>query len=294
MPRASAPRRTSSSVPSISSSSAGRDVVARVEAEVALRSSPTSANSTLAPASRAISCAAATSTERHGRPAEHAVEPPGAHVAEGERERADRPDAEGLALQPLDHRRDPLRLGRLEPDHLEPVPGPAGEQRPRRRARRRAPRSATNSSRGAEVVDVAELDVGHRRAGGDRDAERERRASCGARSSEPSIGSITTRVGAAVAEDDLAALLGDRGELGAVACRASSSAKTMSSASAVDHQAAVAALADARVLGARRDPAGAANSSRWAATIRRQAASHASAGSGSGGFECAPCGHARR
>ena len=48
--------------------------------------------------------------------------------------------------------------------------------------------------------------------------------------SEPSIGSITTRAVAAVAEGDLAALLGDGDEGGALARpAASSSAKTTSS-----------------------------------------------------------------
>ena len=105
-----------------------------------------------------------------------------------------------------------------------------------------------------------------------------------------------------LAERDLAALLGDRGELVALARAArSSSAKTMSSAAAVDRQRAVAALADPRrTRSARRSRGSASKSSRWAATIRRQAPSHRRrehsrrrAASRLESSACAPSGHAR-
>ena len=84
-----------------------------------LSSSP--AKATWPPASRAISCAAAASTERQAARAQHRVEAADGDVAERDRDRADRPDPVRLALQRLDHRGDPLRLGRLEADHLEAV-----------------------------------------------------------------------------------------------------------------------------------------------------------------------------
>ena len=211
-------------------------------------------------------------------PAEHPVEPPGADVGERDRERADPAAAVGLALQARDDRRDQLRLRRLEPDHLEPVAGPAGEHRlavepgPDARARRRTPprrrsprrsRSSTSAIEGPEATATLSANDGIvRRA-----------------LSEPSIGSITTRLGAAVAERDLAALLGDRGELGAVACSGLELGEDDVLGLAVDDQAAVAALADRRrTRSGRRSRWCAAYSSRWAATIRRQAPSHASAG----------------
>ena len=98
--------------------------------------------------------------------------------------------------------------------------------------------------------------------------------------SEPSIGSITTRRRrAAVAEGDLAALLGDRGELGARLVQRLELGEDDVLRLAVDHQAAVAALADAGVLGAGRDRRWCARTARcWAATIRRQAPSQSSVG----------------
>ena len=215
-----------------------------------------------------------------GRAAEHPVEPPGGDVGERDRERADPAAAIGLALQPGDDRQRSARAS--SPRGRRPrarSPGPrASSGAPSSRAP--SPRSATNSSAGAEVPDVAEVDVGHRGPGGDRDAERERgdRAAgveravdrvdhhpwrpsrrrrtrprrAPRRSRRSSAPAVVQRL--ELGEDDVLRL-------------------------AVDHQAAVAALADAGVLGARRDPAGALRTARcWAATILRQAPSQSSVG----------------
>ena len=73
------------------------------------------------------------------------------------------------------------------------------------------------------------------------------------------------RPGVAVAEADLAALLGDRGELAPAACSALELLEDDVLAAAVDLQRHVAALAEALVDGARGDPARArAKSSRCA------------------------------
>ena len=87
---AAAARWTASSVPSISSSSAGGDREARVEVERRVVRQPDVAELDEAPASRAISCAAATSTERLGRALSIPSKRAGGDVTEGDRERADR------------------------------------------------------------------------------------------------------------------------------------------------------------------------------------------------------------
>ena len=68
--------------------------------------------------------------------------------------------------------------------------------------------------------------------------------------SEPSIGSITTRCSPAGAEADLAALLGDGDEGGALGGEPVELGEDDVLAFAVDHQGAVAALADPLVDGA--------------------------------------------
>ena len=68
--------------------------------------------------------------------------------------------------------------------------------------------------------------------------------------SEPSIGSITTRASAAGAELDLAALLGDGDEGGALRGQRLELGEDRVLAAAVDHQGVVAALADPLVDGA--------------------------------------------
>ena len=74
--------------------------------------------------------------------------------------------------------------------------------------------------------------------------------------SEPSSGSTITADGRArVAEGDLAALLGDRRELGALGVQALELGEDDVLALAVDGEGAVAALADPGVDGARGDPA---------------------------------------
>ena len=73
--------------------------------------------------------------------------------------------------------------------------------------------------------------------------------------SDPSIGSTTTRhVGGRIAERDLAALLGDRDEVGARVCvQLLELGEDDVLAAAVEHQRVVAALADALVDGAAGD-----------------------------------------
>ena len=68
--------------------------------------------------------------------------------------------------------------------------------------------------------------------------------------SEPSIGSITTRAAPPGAEDDLAALLGDGDERGPFGGQLLELGEDRVLAEAVDHQGAVAALADPLVDGA--------------------------------------------
>ena len=76
--------------------------------------------------------------------------------------------------------------------------------------------------------------------------------------SEPSIGSITTRRGRSrIAERDLAALLGDRREVDPGCVRRLELGEDDVLRLAVDDEAAVAALADARVLGPLGDRVGA-------------------------------------
>ena len=72
--------------------------------------------------------------------------------------------------------------------------------------------------------------------------------------SEPSIGSITTRAGAARAEADLAPLLGDGEEGGALGGQRLELGEDGVLAAAVDRQGVVAALADPLVDGAGLDP----------------------------------------
>ena len=122
---------------------------------------------------------------------------------------------------------------------------------------------------GAEVVDVAELDVGHRVAAGDGDAEAVR----GQRAA--GVERAVDRVdhdpgGAAVAELDLAALLGDGDERGALLGQRVELGEDDVLAAAVDDQGAIAALADALVDGAGLDAAHLIEDRRCAATARRQ------------------------
>ena len=92
--------------------------------------------------------------------------------------------------------------------------------------------------------------------------------------SEPSIGSITTRAGSPPSpKADLAALLGDGDEGGALRGERLELGEDDVLAAAVDHQGAVAALADPLVDGALADRADASKTPRWAATIRRQTSS---------------------
>src|SRR6201999_1378662 len=102
---------------------------------------------------------------------------------------------------------------------------------------------------GAEVVDEAEADVGHRVARGDRDAETVR----GDRAAR--VQRAVDRIDdhprrPAVAEDDLAALLGDGDERGAFPSQLLQLDEDLVLAAAVDHQRVVTALADALVVGA--------------------------------------------
>ena len=160
------------------------------------------------------------------------------------------------------------------PTTSRPKPGPsARSSRPSRVAP--WPRTGEVLLGGAEVVHVAELDVGHRRAGGDRDAERVRgkraarvqraveRIDDDARPRTPSSPKATSPRSSEIAVNCVA--LGVQAlELG----------EDDVLAVAVDGERAVAALADSRVDGARRrSRCCSANSSRCAATIRRQAAS---------------------
>ncbi len=106
----------------------------------------------------------------------------------------------------------------------------------------------------AEVVDVAELDFRHRVAAGDGEAEAVRGQ--GAAGVERAVDRVDHDPGwAAAAELDLAALLGDGDEGGALRCQRVELGEDDVLAAAVDDQGAIAALADALVLGARLDPA---------------------------------------
>ena len=73
--------------------------------------------------------------------------------------------------------------------------------------------------------------------------------------SEPSIGSMTTLVPEPVAEDDLAALLGDRGEVRAGVVEPLELGERDLLGVAVEDEAAVTAFADPRVYGPGLDPA---------------------------------------
>ena len=104
---------------------------------------------------------------------EHRVEAARRHVAERDRDRADGPHAVGLSLQVLDGGHDPARIGRLQADHLEAGVGtgiPRGDRMSVQGGALAAGRRELLA--GAEVVNEAELDIGHRVAIGDRDRER--------------------------------------------------------------------------------------------------------------------------
>src|SRR5690606_36279580 len=94
----------------------------------------------------------------------------GGDVGGGDRDRADLAEAVGLAGERLQGRLRPFGLGRLEADDLELAV--AGGHPGRGLAEVGAAAAAGRELLvGTEVVDEAELDVGHRGAGGDGDAE---------------------------------------------------------------------------------------------------------------------------
>ena len=189
-----------------------------------------------------------------GSAGQHAVEAPPGHVAEGDRDRADRPDPIGLAGEHLQQGQRALWLRRLDPNHLESETRALGSQLP---AVERGSLTATGEVllAGAEVVHVAELDVGHRRAPGDGDAERVRgkHAAGVQRAVERIDDRAYGRPG--VAEHDLAALLGDGRELVSLGVQPLQLAEDDVLAAAIDGERAVAALADPGVDGAGRDSA---------------------------------------
>ena len=189
-----------------------------------------------------------------GAAGQHAVEAPPGHVAEGDRDRADRPDPIGLAGERLEQGQRALWLRRLDPHHLEAVAGALGSQLPAVEGRSLAAAREVLLG-GAEVVHVAELDVGHRRARGDGDAERVRgkHAARVQRAVEGIDDHANGRPG--VAEGDLAALLGDRRELVPLGVQPLQLGEDDVLAAAIDGERAVAALPDPGVDRARGDPA---------------------------------------
>ena len=142
----------------------------------------------------------------------------------------------------------PLGLDRLDPDHLEPLR--LGGDRDRAAVQPGAG-AATGEELlvGAEVVDEAELDVGHRGTGGDRDRDRE--GGDRAAGVERAVDRVDHHpLLAAGAEGDLAALLRDGDEGGAGGGQFLELGEDHVLATAVDHQGVVAALSDPLVDGA--------------------------------------------
>ena len=132
-------------------------------------------NATTPPASRTISCAAATSTARQRR---SVTMPSSRAAATWQSETAIAPSAAGggpsWRAQSADSRTH-AGIGRFDPDQLEPLAGaPLGHVRLQRLAvQLRAPTAPGDPLlAGPEVVHEAELDVGHRGALRDRQRER--------------------------------------------------------------------------------------------------------------------------
>ena len=234
-----------------------------------------SSKATRAPASRAISWPAAASTERHVPRREHGVEAAGGDVAERDRDRADDADPARLARRGRSSTgADPPGLGPSTPTTSSPWPGPVGARAARPSSARAGAAPGAELLAGAEVVDVAELDVGHRRARGDGDAEAVRRDR--AARVERAVDRVDhdPPAGRRVAERDLAALLGDgaervarggeRVELGEQR-RPRSGGRSRARGRRPRRR--------PRSASARAIPRAASNTSRCASTIRRQTAS---------------------
>ena len=106
------------------------------------------------PASRTISWPAAASTPRAAAQRDHPVEPRGGHLAQRRGDRPERPQAVGgCRRSALDRRRHPARVGRLDPEHLEPAVAARGARQrriepARRRSHAPSPRRAHHSSPG--------------------------------------------------------------------------------------------------------------------------------------------------
>jgi len=141
---------------------------------------------------------------------------------------------------------------RLDPEQLQPS-AIRRDRDPVAVERRSLTPSGGELLAGAEVVDVAELDVGHRAPRGDGDAEAVRRQRA------PRIERAVDWVDhdpyiAAFTEGDLTPLLRDRDKRGAVASKLLQLDEDRVLATAIDHQAAIAALAHPFVLGTRLAP----------------------------------------
>ena len=225
----------------------GSDRVARVEVEHRLRQLPVAEGN--GPTGLADDQLGGGGVDRAAGPqAQHRVEAAGGDVGGGDRDRTDNPQAEDLAGEGLEGRQRPLGLDRLDADDLEPL-GLGRDPHGTPVQLRAGAAAGEELLVGAEVMDEAELDVGHRGAGGDRDRDRE--GGDRAAGVERAVDRVDHHpLPTAGAEGDFAALLGDGDEGGALGGQPLELGEDDVLAAAVDDQGAIASLADALIDGA--------------------------------------------
>ena len=175
---------------------------------------------------------------------DHAVEPGGGDLAERGGDRPERAHAVGALGERVDRPPDPARIGGLDAEHLELAVGAAALARLRREPEAVEPGALAAAGdpllAGAEVVDVAEEDVGHRGAVGDGDRDRVvRQAALGV---ERAVDRVDHHERVGAAEVDGPALLADRREAQALVVEPGELLEDRLLGRRVDQQRAVAAL----------------------------------------------------